>query len=148
MLEQIVIGSVVICGTVLIQAACISTLSALLNKFSSWVCAERHFIRNTWILCFIVLWLVIGLVITSWLWAAVYLFLEVFTTLEEALYFSIVTFATLGYGDIVLDNNWRILSSMTALNGLILVGLNTAYLAQTFANIRAQQPQANTRNDI
>ncbi|WP_371194987.1 potassium channel family protein [Glaciecola sp. SC05] len=140
MLEQIVIGSFVICGTVFIQAACISSLTALLQGLSSWIYAERHFIKNTWILSLIVLWLVIGLVITSWLWSAVYMYLDVFDTLEEAWYFSIVTFATLGYGDIVLDTNWRILSSMTALNGLILVGLNTAYLAQTFANIRSRQP--------
>ena len=49
-------------------------------------------------------------------------------TFEEAVYFSLVTFTTLGYGDIVLDEKWRILSGMAALNGILLVGWSTALL--------------------
>jgi hypothetical protein len=43
------------------------------------------------------------------LWATVYYLLGAFATFEEALYFSISTFATVGYGDVVLPNSWRIL---------------------------------------
>jgi hypothetical protein len=49
-------------------------------------------------------------------------------TFEEAVYFSLVTFTTLGYGDIILDEKWRILSGMAALNGMLLVGWSTALL--------------------
>jgi hypothetical protein len=100
------------------------------------------FAKNTALLWFIVLWLVLGLTVTCWVWAYVFVQLDIFASLEESLYFSIVTFATLGYGDIVLDANWRILSSITALNGLILVGLNTAYLAQTFTGIKRAQARS------
>ena len=62
-----------------------------------------------------------------------------FDNMEPALYFSIVTFSTLGYGDIVLDPQWRILGSLTAANGLIIVGLNTAVLVEAIARIRAAQ---------
>lgn len=47
---------------------------------------------------------------------------------EAALYFSFVTFTTLGYGDITLSEGWRILSGIEALNGLLLVGWTTALL--------------------
>lgn len=50
----------------------------------------------------------------------------VFETLEEALYFSFVTFTTLGYGDITLTNEWRILSGFEALTGVLLIGWSTA----------------------
>ena len=49
-------------------------------------------------------------------------------TMEEAIYFSFVTFTTLGYGDITLSEGWRILSGMEALNGILLVGWTTALL--------------------
>ena len=52
----------------------------------------------------------------------------VFDTLEEALYFSFVTFTTLGYGDITLTNEWRILSGFEALAGVLLIGWSTAML--------------------
>jgi len=47
---------------------------------------------------------------------------------EEAVYFSFVTFTTLGYGDITLSENWRLLSGIEALNGIMLVGWTTAML--------------------
>ena len=47
---------------------------------------------------------------------------------EEAVYFSFVTFTTLGYGDITLSEGWRLLSGIQALNGIMLVGWSTAML--------------------
>ncbi len=65
------------------------------------------------------------------LWAVVYeLFLPAgeLQSFEEAVYFSMVTFTTLGYGDITLGPEWRILSGIEALDGILLVGWTTALL--------------------
>jgi voltage-gated potassium channel Kch len=65
------------------------------------------------------------------LWALTYLALPRITrleTLEEAVYFSVVTFTTLGYGDVTLDKAWRLLSGIEAMNGILLFGLTTATL--------------------
>jgi voltage-gated potassium channel Kch len=45
---------------------------------------------------------------------------------ETALYFSMVTFTTLGYGDVVLDERWRLMAAFEAANGIIIFGLTTA----------------------
>jgi hypothetical protein len=51
----------------------------------------------------------------------------------RAVYFSVVTFATLGYGDITLvDHEWRVISGIEALNGVLLVGWTTALLFAVF----------------
>jgi len=47
---------------------------------------------------------------------------------EAALYFSAVTFTTLGYGDITLSSTWRLLSGFEAINGVLLLGWTTAFL--------------------
>ena len=69
-------------------------------------------------------------------WAVFYLLIttvEEISTFEEAVYFSVVTFTTLGYGDITLaDNHWRLLSGAEALNGVLLVGWSTALLFAVF----------------
>ncbi|WP_395340692.1 ion channel [Ningiella sp. W23] len=144
MLSQILIGSVLIFATVFVQAASISALNAVITRFSLHMTHPISFLKSTILLSFIVLWLVIGLVITCWLWAGLYLYVDALPTLEESLYFSIVTFATLGYGDVVLNEQWRMLSSITALNGLILLGVNTAYLAQVLSDYRSKQQNSRT----
>jgi len=51
-------------------------------------------------------------------------------TFEKVVYFSFVTFTTLGYGDIVLQGPERILTGIEALNGMLLIGWSVALLFQ------------------
>jgi len=66
------------------------------------------------------------------IWAVAYRVLTPISSLdtfEKAMYFSVVTFTTLGYGDITLpEQEWRMLSGIEALNGILLVGWTTAFL--------------------
>lgn len=65
------------------------------------------------------------------IWAFVFMLIphvKELTTFEEAIYFSLVTFTTVGYGDITLGNYWRIMSGFEAMNGIILFGWSTAVL--------------------
>lgn len=63
-----------------------------------------------------------------WLYAVLYRVLGETSGFEEALYFSTVTFASLGYGDIVLTPRWRMVSAIEAANGVILFAWSTAFL--------------------
>ncbi|PCH76662.1 MAG: hypothetical protein COB98_05600 [Flavobacteriaceae bacterium] len=51
-----------------------------------------------------------------------------FHTFSEALYFSLVTFTTLGYGDITMSSPWRLLAGIEAINGIMLIGWSTAMM--------------------
>ena len=67
--------------------------------------------------------------IIIWAWAYLAIVpLDELASFEEAVYFSFVTFTTLGYGDITLTEGYRLLSGIEALNGLILVGWTTAMI--------------------
>jgi len=71
-------------------------------------------------------------------WAGAYQLLlpaHELASFEEAVYFSFVTFTTLGYGDITLSEGWRLLSGIESLNGILLVGWTTAMIFAVVQNI-------------
>jgi len=86
----------------------------------------KHLVSSTLKLAVFVLWMFLATIIEVWIWALLYLVLGAITTLEKAVYFSTVTFTTLGFGDITLDQEWRLLSSFEAANGLLMFGWTTA----------------------
>ena len=46
---------------------------------------------------------------------------------ESSFYFSGVTYATLGYGDLVLPEDWRLLGPVEGLVGILMCGLSTGF---------------------
>ena len=63
-----------------------------------------------------------------WLWALVLKAAGVFEMTSDAIYFSLVTSTTLGYGDITIRPDWRVFGAMAAVTGLLTFGLSTAFL--------------------
>lgn len=125
MLFQIVIGAGMIVITTIIQGVFtlygIERLRDHLDRHPS-----RLLVRSTLKLSIFVMWLFLATVIEVWTWAVLYVALGAIRELEKAVYFSTVTFTTLGFGDITLGEQWRLLSSFEAANGLLMFGWSTA----------------------
>lgn len=68
------------------------------------------------------------------LWAGFYYARGLFQDFETALYFSLVTYGTIGFGDVVLPQRWRLLSGIEGISGVLLCGLSGAFI---FAVINA-----------
>lgn len=84
--------------------------------------------------------------IEIWLYALVYLAVGAFDALEPALYFSTSAFTTVGFGDVYLGEDWRMLSAAEAMNGFLLIGWSTAFLVSVSAKVRAFEAEI-TRPD-
>lgn len=88
-------------------------------------------------------WLFMAIVLEALLWALSYLFNPLITELpdlETAFYFSMVTFTTLGFGDVVLAGPWRILTSIQAANGVIIFGWTTALIFYFIQRLYGKEP--------
>lgn len=83
-------------------------------------------LRGTLIVALFVFLMFIASVLEALVWALVYAGQGAIEDLSTALYFSMVTFTTLGYGDIVLEDDWRLVASFQASVGLIMFGWTTA----------------------
>lgn len=62
------------------------------------------------------------------IWAVFYYWRRLFADYETSLYFSLGTYTTIGYGDVVLPTKWRLLGSIEGISGVLLCGLSTAFL--------------------
>ncbi len=74
-----------------------------------------------------------------WLWAIVFQQMAVFASLEEAVYYALVAYSTLGLGDVKMPEEQRLLGGMTAANGFLMFGLMTAMLTDTLRHVRRVQ---------
>jgi polyferredoxin len=125
MLHQILIGAALVAATAVIQASFMLVGLRALERLRT---AERTFTHHhaTLIIVSFVLFMFLAVVIDVWLWATVYLAVGALGSFEEALYFSTASFTTIGYGDVVLAREWRLLSSFEGANGMIIFGWTTA----------------------
>jgi hypothetical protein len=135
MLTQILIGSILISATIVVEVIFIEFAVKRLSRIAP-ILLARHALRYRIILMTgATLWLLAALSIAIWIWAIALAALGVFNALEPGLYFSMVAFTTLGFGDIILPQEWRLLSGFIAANGLVLFGLNTAFLIEALRRI-------------
>ena len=66
-----------------------------------------------------------------------YLWQRILPDLETAVYFSGVTYATVGYGDTVLPLEWRLLGPIEGLTGILMCGLSTGFFFAVVSRLHA-----------
>ena len=130
MIAHLALGSLLIVINVAIQAEMFGAFNKHLEQIT--VFLRRRFRRfaNTATLIVGVLFVLMVITVQIWIWALAFMLTGAVAGLEPALYFTTVSFTTLGFGDITLDPDWRLLSGITAANGFLSFGWSTAYMVE------------------
>src|SRR6201984_661085 len=68
------------------------------------------------------------------LWASCYRCLCL-PSWESAFYFSASSYATVGYGDVVLPSNWRMLGPLESIIGVLMCGISVSVLFTTVTHL-------------
>ncbi len=136
---QIGLGSAILLLTILMAATSAFILEWTLFRARVWLLREPHYPKLVLILCGVLVW-ILGIITASvWVWAALFYAIGALPTLEESVYFSLVSFTTLGYGDVILPKEWRILSGMVATNGFLNFGLLISLMVEALRHVRLGQ---------
>jgi len=139
MLVQIAVGTGLLLTNILISAVAAMVLEVAFQRGHHWLLREPHRPKLVVVLAGVSLW-VLGVITAGvWIWAAAFVALGAFGTLEEAVYFARVVYTTLGLGDVLLPHEWRLLAGMAAANGFLNFGLLTALLIEALRQIRLGQ---------
>ena len=139
MFIQIFIGTCLILLSVAVATLGFLVFEIMLNRAHKWLITEPHRPKLALVLAsavIAVLWMITAGV---WIWAIAFRLFGVFAQFEEALYFALVSFTTLGFGDLLLPVEWRLLSGMCATNGLLNIGMMTALLMEVLRHVRRNQ---------
>ncbi|WP_413717649.1 ion channel [Silicimonas sp. MF1-12-2] len=139
MLTQLFIGSLLTLATIFVAAISWWGLERLLMRLHGWAIRPPHGLKLMVILSLSLIWTLGMMTIAVWVWAIALRALEIFITFEASVYFSLVAFTTLGFGDLLLPQEWRLLGGMAAANGLLMFGLLTAILVETLRDTRRRQ---------
>lgn len=87
-------------------------------------------------------YLVVGNLGQVAIWAWLFQLLGEFEQFEAAFYHSMVNFATLGYGDIVMSEQHKLLGPLQAINGVLMIGVSTATLMATYQDAMKKTAEA------
>ena len=134
MLIQLILASVMVVVTVMIHLVGLTVLMRLLRSHGRFVRKLR--IRPLTLLLAASLGIFAIHTIEIWVYAALYLWLNTFRYFEEALYFSTVTYASVGYGDLLMPHRWRILGAIEGATGILMLGWSTAFLVSMLAQLK------------
>jgi hypothetical protein len=122
MLNLILAAWCLVAGTVIVHAAGLAIALRPMLRAATRVSIE--FWPVTWLVIRTVSWLILIHGVEIAVWAIFYWWKKCLPDAESAFYFSGVTYTTVGYGDLVLPREWRLLGPIEGLTGILMCGLS------------------------
>lgn len=128
MYQTFFIGSLVIITNMIIQVAAVVVLINYLLRKEEKFAKNINFLSNMSLVIFVLSILFVGHILQFSTWAWLFMVIGEFNDFSAAFYHSTVNFTSLGYGDIVMSEKWRLLGALEACNGILMFGLSTGTL--------------------
>ncbi|MFO8027675.1 MAG: ion channel [Opitutales bacterium] len=126
-LAQISVGSLLLVLCTIIHLGVVSRVLAVFRRHRPDM-AENRPMRDFFWLCLGVLAPLFSHTVQLYLWSFALFQIGALRGHESSIYFVLVSYTTLGYGDIILDPGFRILGAMSSVTGIIMFGITTAFL--------------------
>lgn len=125
---------------------CVGTYAAMTHG----VVLDRTKVALRWLrvvgtLGYVVTLLLICHLIEAAIWAAAYRWLDALPDFSTALYYSLTSYSTVGYGDVVLPREWRLLGPIESVVGVLMLGWSTAVIVALLQNVFRENAQTGTQ---
>jgi hypothetical protein len=133
MLAKILFAWCLVATTVLFHAAALGIMLKPVLRLTARL--QTRFWPVTWLVVRITWWLIVIHFVEIAVWALFFWWQKCLPDAESSFYFSGVTYATIGYGDLVLPKAWRLFGPVEGLTGVLMCGLSTAFLFATLSRM-------------
>jgi len=125
MIAKLLMASCLVATTVIIHAAGLGVV--LSHVFRSSAQPDTRFWPITWLLIRIAWFLIVIHLFEIAVWALFFWWKNCLPDARSSFYFSGVTYATIGYGDLVLPKEWQLFAPLEGLTGILMCGLSAAF---------------------
>ena len=137
-LGQIAWGSVLLILCTVVHLFVVSKVLEILGPRQAERQAGRP-VRDFLWLCLAVMAPVFSHTLQVYIWSFFLLYIGAIQGYEVAIYFGMVSYTTLGYGDITLEPGFRLLGAMSSVTGIIMFGITTAFLVNVLGRSLARR---------
>jgi hypothetical protein len=127
MLREFTISTTIIAICVVVHALGLSLVGNLLLNHRETL-QRFTVIKSTIALVGVFAAMMVLHVVETGIWAGFYSAKSLFPNAETSLYFSLESYTTIGYGDVVLPEGWRLLGTLEGASAVLLFGLSTAFI--------------------
>ena len=135
MLPALLIGSLAVAINIVIQMVAIVALMRYLIRNMEGGALIPGFRTDVYALGSVLMILFAGHLLQFATWALLFVWLGEFNDFLTAFYHSAVNFTSLGYGDIVMGEKWRLLGALEAANGILMFGLSAGVLMSVMTRL-------------
>lgn len=139
MLRELMLSTLMVTLTVLVHGGGLILLARILRlEAHDELAGHMHpgSARGLAVILFAVLTLIGLHGVEIWLYAFLYLAIGAVEGLRDAVYFSTITYGAIGYDDAVMAEEWRLVSAIEGINGIIMIGWSTAFLIRVVGLLR------------
>ena len=136
MFVSLILGSVTVIVSMSIQVfAVVLMLRYIIKAIAKHDQSNTGFGYESYAISMVLMMLFIGHLAQIAIWAILFMLLGEFDSFQTAFYHSAVNFASLGYGDIVMSEDWRLLGAIEASNGVLMFGLSAGTMLAVMTNL-------------
>ncbi len=144
MLKEILVGT----GTSICNIAIHAVIMAAVVRVAQITSSKKA--RHPWLLLIIVMVATVSVLMGAHsvevlVWSLCYGIVGAAPAGADLAYFAFVNYTTLGYGDVVPVEPWRLLGPMTAMNGVLLFGWSTAVIFEVLRRAMARTSSDGSR---
>lgn len=136
-MEQVAIGVGVTMLCILVSGSGFWLAEVFFTHYRIWLRRPPHSFKLFLVVAGAGALVLAVVLIGVFLWALAFQWLRIFGGLGEAFYFALVSYTTVGYGELLPPKDWRVLGAMAAANGFINIGLLTTLLIEGLGHVRA-----------
>jgi hypothetical protein len=141
--EQLAVGAAMIAICVIIHGVALFTLQRLVStrrvrtRFEE---LEALSFGGTLVTLAIVFALVFIHFVEIWLFAFLYDYLGALPNFQDSLYYSTISYSTVGYSDEEISHHWRMIAALESILGIILLGWSTAFFVRFLKRLEEAEP--------